>query len=243
MEVSDDPSIHLEKQTSALQENGTPSTNLSGTTVGIPSEPFEDGTSGDLHTDTYAFIPSEVTEQLQHDAIHSELRNAMDKPDNKDLETQDILDWPAIGMPINEYTTEALAAKWFPTRKVTLTEAAKHHENFCEVNAKTGCLTWRFASHRHFPGWINDIKRRHALTRQGNIFIQQNPDESPATIQELIRKLENAADAKLWLNKLKRYVANIPGTNPFWSREKERLQAMAETLGPGHLFYSYVYGR
>ena len=78
--------------------------------------------------------------------------------------------------------------------KVTLAEAFDHLMAFCE-KGPDGKLVWHFASHPTFPGWAADIKRRHAIMGQANVFVRQNPGELPVSVDELKQKLSNPATA------------------------------------------------
>ena len=212
--------------------------------------PFQDGASGsDEIEDTLSYLPSDISKPLELDAIKTCLQNAT----NGTSSTDHVLDWPAIGMPMNEYTTEGLASKCFPClfpystgdpfqydlqRPVKLAETAKHLINYCERDPQSGRLHWRFASHKLFPGWINDIKRRHSITQQGSIFVKQNPGEIPATAEQLLEKLSDRDQAGAWMQKLSRYVANVPGSNAYWIAQRSKLKALSDSLGPAHVFYS-----
>ena len=110
---------------------------------------------------------------------------------------------------------------------------------FCE-KGPDGRPVWRFASHPIFPGWAADIKRCHAIMGQANVFVRQNPGELPVSVDELKQKLSNPATATEWMSKLSRYVANVPGTTPYWKQKRNQLKALGENLGEAHMYMYFA---
>ena len=114
--------------------------------------------------------------------------------------TKDPLDWPTNeGNVVNEFRTDGLPTMEFPTLSpfgkgdpttrarqhgVTLTEAFKHLVKFAE-RLPNGKYRWRFASHPRFPYWALDMKQRHQLLSQSNVYLHQHPADANMTIEEL----------------------------------------------------------
>ena len=63
------------------------------------------------------------------------------------------------------------------------------------------------------------------------------------SVDELKQKLSNPATATEWMSKLSRYVANVPGTTPYWKQKRNQLKALDENLGEAHVFLHNEYGR
>ena len=67
---------------------------------------------------------------------------------------------------------------------VILTEAFKHLVKFAE-RLPNGKYSWRFASLPRFPYWALDMKQRHQLLSQSNVYLHQHPADPNMTIEEL----------------------------------------------------------
>jgi len=65
---------------------------------------------------------------------------------------------------------------------VTVVDAFKHLICYCD-KTPDGCDRWRFASHPRFPYWALNMKQRHQLLSQSNLFIKQNPGDTHLTIE------------------------------------------------------------
>jgi hypothetical protein len=56
---------------------------------------------------------------------------------------------------------------------------------------------------------------RHRTLAQGDIYIQQNPQDARLSVAA-IRDMIGTGEQGALLNRLKRYMANIPGTPSYW---------------------------
>lgn len=160
----------------------------------------------------------------------------------------DPLDWPSTeGNAINEFKTDRLATMAFPYGKgdptnrarqhgITLTEAFKHLMKFAEfVNGK---YEWRFASHPQFPDWALNMKQRHQLLSQANIYLRQHPADTNMTIEEL-KDIVNSMSANQMVNRLQRYVSKVQGTNQYWYQRLQELLALLEQKGCPTFFFTF----
>ncbi|XP_028418913.1 uncharacterized protein LOC114544479 [Dendronephthya gigantea] len=157
----------------------------------------------------------------------------------------DPLDWPSTeGNAFNEFKTDGLASMAFPTlfphgkgdptnrvrqHEVSLAEAFKHLMKFAE-RLPNGKFEWRFASHPRFPYWALNMKQRHQLLSQDNIYLRQHPADANMTMEEL-KTMVNSMSANQMVNRLQRYVSKIQGTNQYWYQRLQELLALIEQKG------------
>ena len=86
-----------------------------------------------------------------------------------------------------------------PTKKqrhhaVSLTDTFKHLVSFGEiVNNK---IVWRFASHPRFMYWALNMKQRHQVLSQVNVYMKQYPNDAALTLEQL-KVMVNRADSEL----------------------------------------------
>ena len=150
-----------------------------------------------------SFIPVPQQQQTEIEAIRNILQH-----DNTPLT------WPELSKtPVSEFTTEGLATMAFPTlfpygigdptkkqrhHAVSLTDAFKHLVSFGEiVNNK---IVWRFASHPRFMYWALNMKQRHQVLSQANVYMKQYPNDAALTLEQL----------KVMVNKKIQEVINNP---------------------------------
>ena len=135
-----------------------------------------------------SFIPVPCQEQTEMEAIQSTI-NSTNSP----------LPWPELSKtPLNEFTTEGLATMAFPTLfpygkgdpttndrqySVSYSEAFKHLVSFGEI--RNNKFLWRFASHPRFMYWALNMKQRHHLLSQANVYLKQHPNDAILTLQQL----------------------------------------------------------
>ena len=212
---TDDVSSHGE------EEEGPP---LEGVNTNVDEESI-------LGSDRTSFIPQRQRQRKDADAIRNTINEA-----------EDPLEWPSTeGNAVNEFKTDGLATMAFPalfpfgkgdptTRArqhgVTLTEAFKHLIKFAERLAN-GKYRWRFASHPRFPYWALDMKQRHQLLSQANIYLRQHPADANMTMEEL-RNMVNSMSSKQMVNRLQRYVSKVQGTNQYWYQRLQELLTLIE---------------
>ncbi|CAB3983695.1 Hypothetical predicted protein [Paramuricea clavata] len=165
----------------------------------------------------------------------------------------DPLDWPSTeGNLINEFKTDGLATMAFPTlfpygkgdptnrarqHGITLTEAFKHLMKFAESLAD-GKFEWRFASHPRFPYWALNMKQRHQLLSQANVYLRQHPADANMTMEEL-KQMVNSMSANQMVNRLQRYVSKVQGTNQYWYQWLQELLALIEQKGCPTFFFTF----
>ena len=166
----------------------------------------------------------------------------------------DPLDWPSTeGNIVNEFKTDGLATMAFPTlfpygkgdptsrarqHGITLTESFKHLMKFAERLAN-GKFEWRFASHPRFPYWALNMKQRHQLLSQANIYLCQHPADANMTMEEL-KEMVNSMSANQMVNRLQRYASKVQGTNQYWyQRLQELLSLIDEQKGCPTFFFTF----
>ena len=77
------------------------------------------------------------------------------------------------------------------------------------------------------------------LMENGFIALQvQNPREAHLTIDELCQMAETNTSS-VFMSKVSRYTANIPGTNSYWYKVREDLKAVIANVGPPTFFFTF----
>ena len=133
----------------------------------------------------------------------------------------DPLDWPSTeGNLVNEFKTDGQATMAFPT----LLNLMKFAERLAD-----GKFEWRFASHPRFPYWALNMKQRHQLLSQANVYLRQHPADANMTMEEL-KQMVNSMSANQMVNRLKRYVSKVQGTM-YWYQRLQELLALIEQKG------------
>ena len=187
-----------------------------------------------------SFLPLPVHKKQDQDAI----RSAVDG--------QDPLDWPSVsGDSINEFKTTGLASMAFPTlfpygkgdptnqgrkRAVSLADSFKHLLKYADQTTD-GHFHWRFASHARFPYWALNMKHRHQLLSQANIYLKQHPKDANLTIEEL-RSMVKDMSAKQLMNRVQMYATKIQGTKQYWFQRLQELQALFDQKGYPTFFFT-----
>ena len=120
---------------------------------------------------------------------------------------------------------------------ITLTEAFKHLIKFAE-KLENGKFEWRFASHPRFPYWALNMKQRHQLLSQANIYLRQHPADANMTMEEL-KEMVNSMSANQMVNRLQRYVSKVQGTNQYWYQRLQELLALIEQKGCPTFFFTF----
>ena len=95
--------------------------------------------------------------------------------------------------------------------RVTLTEPFKHLIKFAE-RLPGGKYRWTFASYPIFPYWALDMKQRHQLLSQVNIYLHQHPTDVSMTMEELM-EMVSSTSGKQMVNRVECYVSKLQGTN------------------------------
>ncbi len=97
---------------------------------------------------------------------------------------------------------------------------------------------WRFASHPRFPYWALNIKQRHQLLSQANVYLRQHPADANMTMEEL-KQMVNSMSANQMVNRLQRYVSKVQGTNQYWYQRLQELVALIEQKGCPTFFFTF----
>ena len=204
----------------------------------VPPDTQEDA-DGDNEV-SRSFLPLPLHKKPDQDAI----RSAVDG--------QDPLEWPSVtGNSINEFKTAGLASMAFPTlfpygkgdptnqgrkRAVSLADSFKHLMKYADQETD-GRFRWRFASHARFPYWALNMKHRHQLLSQANIYLKQHPKDANLTIEEL-RSMVKDMSAKQLMNRVQMYATNIQGTRQYWFQRLQELQALFDQKGYPTFFFT-----
>ena len=204
---------------------------------GPPTEQLDDTTCSNPSS---SFIPHVQQTQTEEQAIRSIIAG------------NDPLEWPPIeNTPINEFYTEGLATMVFPTlfpygkgdptckgrhHAVTLTEAFKHLERYCDT-LPNGHSYWRFATHSRFPYWALNMKQRHELLSQSKVYLQQHPCDASLTVEQL-QDLVGTMDSVQLMNRLQRYATKVLGSKQYWYTRYQELKALLEQKGPATFFWT-----
>ena len=120
---------------------------------------------------------------------------------------------------------------------MTLIEAFKHLVKFAE-RLPNGKYRWRLTSHPRFPYWALDMKQRHQLLSQSNVYLHQHPADANMTIEELT-EIVNSMSGKQMVNRLQRYVSKVQGTNPYRYQRLQELLTLIEQKGCPTFFVTF----
>ena len=209
----------------------------------IPLLTNEDDNTSESHLSsnvTSSFLPQPQQVPPEEDAIRASVQG------------DDPLQWPSLGANgLNEFQTDGLASKVFPTlfpygqgdptcrarcHKVSLTDAFKHLIKYSD-KSPDGSLRWRYATHPRFPYWALDMKHRHQLLSQSNIYLQQHSVDANLTIEEL-QAMVGRMDSLQLMNRLQRYAAKVQGSKQYWFSRYQELKALLQQKGSATFFWT-----
>ena len=165
----------------SLPEDGVPDQILSVDVDDDDTDSSDDDNLQDDHDNSSrSFLPLPVADTTEDEAVHSIINS-------------EHTEWPDIGQtPVNEFQTPFLATMAFPTlfpyaqgdptnpgrqRAVSLTDALAHLIRYGE-RTHDDQWKWRFASHPRFPYWGLNMKQRHQLLSQVNVYLHQHPHDA-----------------------------------------------------------------
>ena len=123
------------------------------------------------------------------------------------------------------------------TFQETVWSHLKHLVKFAK-RLPNGKYRWRFASHPRFSYWALDMKQRHQLLSQSNVYLHQHPTDANMTIEEL-REMVNSMSGKQMVHQLQRYVSKVQGTNPYSYQRLQELLALIEQKGCPTFFFTF----
>ncbi len=220
-------------------DDNEPSINVEN--EGPPQEPTMNANASVVRNDSTSFIPMRQTQRKDGAAIQDAVNEV------------DLLDWLSTeSNVVNEFKTDGFATMAFPTffpygkgdptnkarqHGITLTEPFKHLIKFAE-KLENGKFEWRFASHPRFPYWALNMKQRHQLLSQANIYLRQHPADANLTMEEL-KQMVNSMSANRMVNRLQRYVSKVQGTNQYWYQRLQELLALIEQKGCPTFFSTF----
>ena len=120
-------------------------------------------------------------------------------------------------------------------RSVTLTEAFKHL--ICYADIEDNKPIWRFASHPRFMYWAMNMKQRHHLLSQANVYLKQHPKDAALTLDELRNMVDKSSSEQL-MSRLHKYVSKVQGTKQYWYQRSLELKALIQTKCPPTFFFT-----
>ena len=199
------------------------------------------GIAEDIDRNCTSFIPVPQQEQTEIEAIKSVIQENNSTP----------LPWPELSKsPVNEFTTEGLATMAFPTLfpfgtgdptvkdrqySVSFSEMFKHLLSFAEN--KNDKLVWRFATHPRFMYWALNMKQRHHLLSQANVYLKQHPNDAALTLQQLRNMVDKSTSEQL-MSRLHKYASKVQGTKQYWYQRSLELKALIQTKGAPTFFWT-----
>ena len=93
-------------------------------------------------------------------------------------------------------------------------------------------------SHPRFPYWVLNMKQRHQLLSQANVYLRQHPADANMTMEEL-KQMVNSMSANQMMNRLQRYVSKVQGTNQYWYQRLQELLALIEQKGCSTFLFTF----
>ena len=235
-----------QKVLESLPSNGVPSNVSTIETLEDPDEidshdtdTILTGGDADCEKENSSVLPLSTNDRLESDAIKDSLDCSK-------------VDWPSVDSePLNEYTTGFVTTFAFPTlfpdgkgdptnpclqRDISFGNTIQHLLKYAEkVHGK---WVYRFASHPRFSYWaLNMIQRKRAL-QKNSIFLQQNPDESHLTFEQL-QEMACSNSSTSFMSKLSRYVANVTGSSAYSFKVIEDLKAIIVAKGAPTIFFTF----
>jgi len=193
-----------------------------------------------------SYLP--VNEETQKAEIKI-LRDILD-PTNQEtigLGTHDLpLAWPTKSKyGADEFHTPGLGAACFPDlfpygkgdftqygrkRTVSVHVARRFYEQYADF--ENGQLTYRFAKHKFWSFWIFNRANRHSLLGATNAFMDNTPTTKTMSREEMLAEIDKG---------LGRYEANVTGTDGYWHKQCQELQAAIRDAGYPTAFYTFTY--
>ena len=81
---------------------------------------------------------------------------------------------------------------------------------------------------------------RQQARKIAGFYVRRQADRPDITVEELQDLFFNDdAKSHTLVNSASRLANVIPGTRPFWTRQRNELEAMVKTLGSAHLFVTF----
>ena len=159
--------------------------------ISVSSELSSENDDHDPHLQS-TFVPTPAQTFTEQETIHQSIFDSQS--------SQQHVNWPATGSPINEFTTEGYICSAFPTlfaqgnadflaprqRMVTIASYFKHMMLYHDQ---------RFATHPRFRYFALNTQMRHRALQTGRIYIRQNPHDGHLSVDELREMIEHDSNA------------------------------------------------
>jgi hypothetical protein len=113
------------------------------------------------------------------------------------------------------------------------------HLTFYAYKGTGGRLVFPFASHPRAPHYAQNMRERHALLSQANVYLKQNPGDANMTIAEMKELLCDPDRARELVGRMHRYGANILGSDSYFYARREELLALNDQHGPATLWFTF----
>ncbi len=156
---------------------------------------------------------------LERDSIAQFLNN------NNDIASNGI-QWPSRSQePVNEYMTENLASKCFPTlfangkgdptnkcrlRNVPFADAVRNLLKFA-YKREDGTWFYPFAAHARFAFWALNIIQRKRAVQQAGVCLEYNENYKKYTVDEIKEILKKKDKPPGFIRQLQTYAQNVTG--------------------------------
>ena len=189
------------------------------------------------------FIPVNLNSKKQKDLVFDHINEAIE------------LDFVGEN-PLSEFRTEFIATMSFPTlfpdckgdptsfsivRNIAASDTEsfslklKHLLKFGEYIE--GKWHYRFAAHPRFSYWGFNMLYRKRILSKGNLYVKRNPGDLNFTLEEFNEMLNSHASNAL-MSKLFYYSKDLTGSNSYWNKVKQDLNAILKQVGVPTIFFT-----
>lgn len=156
---------------------------------------------------------------------------------------------------LSEFNNQYLATLAFPTLfingdgdpwilnehsdTVSAISKIRHLLKYSEiVNGKIEC---RFAEHDRFVLWIYNVYYRHRTLSQAEIYMKKNPSDANMSLREIQQIIDENNNCNPVLNRIRYFMAGIPGSPSYWLSEYNDLKAIIDSKGRPHIFFTFTF--
>ena len=162
--------------------------------------------------------------------------------------------------PLSEFGTEFIATMAFPTlfsdgkgdptsfsliREIassdteSFAQKLKHLLKFGElINGK---WHFRFAAQPRFALWTFNILYRKIILSKGNLYVLRNPGDSDFTFEEYNEMISSSPASNNFMSKVFSYTKEVTGSNSYWNRVKQELNATLKQVGVPTIFFLFLW--
>ena len=162
-----------------------------------------------------------------------------------------ILKWPTQGdLPIDEYKTDYLLTKSFPTlfpfgngdftnktkrvSSVSLHEAMQHYQTYARRSKEDTHWEYPFSMKHRFMFYLHDMDERHRSQANASVYIKKCPQDSNMSVAQLksIARSSDPEDISMF-KRIQRFGGTILGSDAYlYQRKKELLQLISQKGHP-----------